>query len=175
MVFELSAPLVRDVSFELTLFLFKVFKRIKSTIGHQLKLGLSVSACQRAIALSATIGLFPIMGVSTPLATLIAYLTRLNQPVVHAVNFSIGPLKLLLIYPFLRLGEHIFSAQPLPISLTQLTERFVFDWLGTLKEFGISFFYASFGWLVCAPCLYFIFYKISYWMIPRISTIIKRR
>ena len=174
MVPQLSAPLVfSDVSFEWRYCSFKVFKRINLTIGKQLRLGLSVPACQRAMGLSATIGLFPIMGVSTPLNAFGAYLTRLNLPIVLAVNFTMGPIKLLLIYPFLRLGEKIFSPEPLPLSLGELTERFMADWSSTLQEFGISFFYASFGWLVCAPWLYLIFYNVSKWIVKRFRSVYK--
>jgi uncharacterized protein (DUF2062 family) len=174
MVPQLSAPLVlSDVSFESRFSSFEVFKRINSTIGKQLRLGLSVPACQLAMGLAATLGLFPIMGLSTPLNACGAYLMRLNMPIVLSVNLTMGPLKLLLIYPFLRLGEKIFGAQPLPLSLGELTERFMANWLSTLQEFGISFFHASFGWLVCAPCLYFIFYKLSRLIVLRVRSVYK--
>ncbi len=117
--------------------------------------GLGDRECQRAIGMALTISVFPILGFSTPVNTFTAYLLRLNKPVVLAVNFSTGPLKLAMIYPFLRLGEWIFRAEPLSLSLFELTERFAADWLGMLIEFSESFAHATMGWLVCAPFVYF--------------------
>jgi uncharacterized protein (DUF2062 family) len=111
--------------------------------------------------MSLTIGVFPIMGFATPVNTFVAFALRMNQPIVLAANFSTAPLKLALIYPFLRLGEWIFGAEPLSLSLIELSERFAADRLGMLREFGWSFFYAFAGWLVCAPLLYLAFYWIA--------------
>lgn len=108
-----------------------------------------------------TVGVFPIMGFATPVNTFAAFAFRLNQPVVLAANFSTAPLKLALIYPFLRLGERVFGAEPLSLGLIELTERFAADWLGMLGEFGWSFFHAFVGWLVCVPLLYFCFFWLS--------------
>ncbi len=117
--------------------------------------------CQRAIGMALTVGVFPIMGFATPVNTLAGLVFRLNQPVVQAANFSTAPLKLALIYPFLRLGEWIFGAEPLSLSLIELTERFAADWLGMLREFGWSFLHATVGWLICVPLLYFCFFWLS--------------
>ncbi len=117
--------------------------------------------CQRAIGMALTVGVFPIMGFATPVNTLAALVLRLNQPVVLAANFSTAPLKLALIYPFLRMGEWIFGAEPLSLSLIELTERFAADWLGMLQEFGWSFLHATVGWLICVPLLYFSFFWLS--------------
>ena len=135
--------------------------RLKSTLGKQLTQGLGVRACQRAIGMALTVGVFPIMGFATPVNTLAGLVFRLNQPVVQAANFSTAPLKLALIYPFLRLGEWVFRAEPLTLSLIELTERFAADWLGMLQEFGWSFLHAAVGWLVCVPLLYFCFFWLS--------------
>lgn len=135
--------------------------RLKTTLGKQLTQGLSVFECQRAIGMALTVGVFPIMGFATPVNTLAALVLRLNQPVVLAANFSTAPLKLALIYPFLRMGEWIFGAEPLSLSLIELTERFAADWLGMLQEFGWSFLHATVGWLICVPLLYFSFFWLS--------------
>ena len=135
--------------------------RLKTTLGKQLTQGLSVRQCQQAIAMALTVGIFPIMGFATPFNTFAAFIFRMNQPVVLAVNFSTGPLKLLLIYPFLRLGEWLFGAEALSLSLVELSKRFAADWLGMLTEFSWSFLHATVGWLVCVPLLYVVFYGLS--------------
>jgi uncharacterized protein (DUF2062 family) len=108
-----------------------------------------------------TVGVFPIMGFATPVNTFAAFAFRLNQPVVLAANFSTAPLKLALIYPFLRLGEWIFGAEALSLSLAELMERFAADWLGMLLEFSWSFLHAFVGWLVCVPLIYLCFFWLS--------------
>tara|TARA_A100001015_G_C14815150_1_gene642389 strand:+ start:209 stop:691 length:483 start_codon:yes stop_codon:yes gene_type:complete len=138
-----------------------VLRQLKQTLGKQLTQGLGVHDCQRATGMALTISIFPILGISTPVNTGAAYLLRLNQPVVLAINFTTGPLKLAMIYPFLRFGEWIFKAEPLSLSLYELTERFATDWREMLIEFSASFMHATVGWLVCAPLLYFGFFWIS--------------
>ncbi len=98
------------------------------------------------------------MGFSLPLNTLTALLLRLNQPIVQAVNWVVGPLKLLLIIPFLRFGEWLFAAEPFSLSLTEFSRIFFEDWVATTREFAWTFVHAIAGWVVAAPLLYALLY-----------------
>lgn len=135
-----------------------MFKKVKQVIHRELTNGLNVRGGSMAIATSFTFGIFPIMGFSTPLNTLAAFLLRLNQPVVQVVNWIMGPLKLILIIPFLRLGEWLFAAEPFSLSLTEFSKIFFNDWWGTTQEFAWTFVHAISGWLVVAPLSYLIIY-----------------
>jgi uncharacterized protein (DUF2062 family) len=144
-----------------------VFRKIKQVIRRELSSGLNVRAGSMAVATSFTIGIFPIMGFSTPLNTLAALSLRLNQPIIQVVNWMMGPLKLLLIIPFLRLGEWLFAAEPFSLSLTEFSRIFFNDWWGTTQEFAWTFVHAISGWLVVAPGIYLIVFLLGKALLAR--------
>ena len=129
--------------------------------------GLSRPACGRAIAAALTIGVFPILGCSTPMNTLNALVFRLNQPITQVFNWMVGPLKIALIFPFLRLGEWLFQAEPFTLSLAEFSERFFSDVNRTAAEFASSFVHAITGWLVCAPVIYLLLLAIAQGVLVR--------
>ncbi|MEM1222115.1 MAG: DUF2062 domain-containing protein [Verrucomicrobiota bacterium] len=138
-----------------------MFRKTKQIIHSQLTKGLSPVDCRKAIATSLTIGVFPIMGCSTPINTLSAAVFRLNQPIVQAFNWVIGPVKIALIFPFLRLGEWLFQADPFTLSLTEFSERFFSDIGATSQEFAWTFVHAIAGWAICVPLIYLSIFIIS--------------
>lgn len=140
---------------------FGVFAKIRALLQLQLQQGLSVRAAAQAVALAVTIGVFPIMGCSTLMNTTAALRLRLNQPIVQSFNWLCAPLKLLLIFPFLRLGEYLFQAPPFVMSLQELSRRFFEDRWGTLQEFAWTFGHAIAGWLLCAPLLYLLLFAVT--------------
>jgi uncharacterized protein (DUF2062 family) len=132
--------------------------RAKQLLLAQLRQGLSPRDCSRAVATGLTIGVFPILGCSTLLNTVCAHQWRLNQAIVQSLNWICAPLKLALIFPFLRLGEFLFQAESFNLSLAELSRRFYADSAATLVEFGWSFMHALTGWLCCIPALYLLLY-----------------
>lgn len=131
--------------------------------------GRSPRSVSMAIAAGITLGIFPIYGPITLLCLMVAWLTRLNAPMMIAGLYTMTFVKPLLILPYLRLGEFLFRADPMPISLVELSRRFSESALGTLQEFGWSFAYATFGWLVTVPLLIAIFYSVSLALINRMN------
>jgi len=138
-----------------------VLKKVKQVIRRELTNGLNLRDGSIAIASSFTLGIFPIIGFSTPLNTLTAFLFRLNQPIVQALNWVLGPLKWLLIIPFLRFGEWLFAAEPFLLGLTEFSKIFFADWIATTKEFAWTFVHVICGWLVLAPIIYLAVYFVA--------------
>ena len=68
--------------------------------------------------------------------------------------------KPLLILPFLKLGEEIFGAESMPISIQELWVRFSDQPMATLVEFSWSFLHATVGWLVVAPLIFLAAYPV---------------
>ncbi len=89
-----------------------------------LSAGESVSRTAWTIALGFAIGTFPLIGVTTIACVLLASVVRLRQAAIQVGNFAALPLQIVLLVPFLRLGERITGA-----------ERFVFDPPTLLKGF----------------------------------------
>lgn len=138
-----------------------MFGKAKLIIKDQMTQGLGTRDCARAIAVSLTIGVFPIMGCSTPMNTVAAAGFRLNQPIVQAFNWLCAPLKIALIFPFLRFGEWLFQVEPFTLSLVEFSEIFFADWIGTTQAFAWTFVHAIIGWLVCAPLIYLSLYFVA--------------
>lgn len=119
--------------------------------GELLGGGESVSRTAWTIALGFAIGMFPLVGVTTIVCALLAKLLRLRQTAMQFGNFAAFPLQIVLLVPFLRLGERITGA-----------ERFVFDPPALLKGFPnipestaravvMAQWHMIAGWAVVAP------------------------
>ncbi len=106
----------------------------------------------QALALSTTIGvmlgLFPVLGITTWLIPLIALRLRLNVALMLALSYLAWPLQILLIIPFLRLGEWIWEMPPFPLSLEKLQASFEASFLGAINEFWEANLCAAGGWLI---------------------------
>ena len=72
-----------------------------------------------SLAFGLGIGIFPVLGVSTVLCTVVAIALRLNLPAIQLVNYLASPLQLALIIPFVRVGEHLLGLQAQPLSIAE--------------------------------------------------------
>jgi hypothetical protein len=118
--------------------------------------GDSTSKTAWTIALGFAIGMFPLMGLTTIACVLIAGALRLKQAPIQLGNYAALPLQIILIIPFLRLGERITGS-----------ERFVFDPAVLLKGFPhipestaravvMAQWHMIAGWAVVAPVAFLL-------------------
>ena len=103
------------------------------------------------LALGAGIGIFPILGTTTAICALVALVLRLNLVAIQIANYAVYPLQLLLIIPFLRVGEKLAGASPVPLSVTQIADRFREGLWYALTTLFTSLMHAALGWLVLTP------------------------
>lgn len=136
-------------------------KKVKHIILRALTDGLSTRRVSLALAIGLSMGIFPIYGPVSMLCVLLAWVTRLNMPVMLGGVYAMALIKPLLILPFLRLGEWMFRADPMGISLVELSRRFSETPLSTLQAFSWSFLHAIAGWLAVLPLLIPLFYYTS--------------
>ena len=148
-------------------YLTMLFKKTTKLIKKLLSEGLSPKRIAIAIALGIMIGIIPIYGVSTAMCGLVIWGFKLNAPVLFANHYAMTFVTPFLIIPFLRIGEWIFRAEPMPLSVTQLTEKFSEDAWGFFQEFGWSFLHASVGWVVSLPIVVGRIYVVSLLVIER--------
>jgi uncharacterized protein (DUF2062 family) len=127
--------------------------RVVAPIVEQLTQGLSPDTIALTIAVGLCIAVIPIIGVTTALSFLAAWALRLNQPIIQAINWTSYPLQLLLILPFIRLGEKLFRAPKMRFSLDELLAMAKTDPLATLTRLGATFGHAAAAWLLCAPLI----------------------
>ncbi len=128
-------------------------RRIIAPLRTQLTRGVSPRALSHAVAGGFVCGVFPVLGTTTLLTTVSGIALRLNQPVMQSINWLTYPLHLVLIPVFIRLGEHLFGAEPLAFSIPQLVEIFAEAPAAFFSRFAMTFAHCIVAWLVVAPFL----------------------
>jgi uncharacterized protein (DUF2062 family) len=125
-----------------------------------LRQGVAPRALALAVALGAGIGIFPVLGVSTLALTGLALPLRLNLPAIHLVNYLVTPLQLLLIIPFLRLGEWLLGAPPLPMTLDQGIGILSHGPLQALSTLSGAILHSAVGWFAVIPLTILLLYRV---------------
>jgi len=122
--------------------------------------GLAPSRLALCVAVGVVIGTIPVLGVSTVLCTLVALLFRLNLPAIQLAQWAMAPIQLLLIIPFVRLGEWLLRAPPQPLSL-KAGAALMQQGLGpAVVALWDAILHASFAWALVAPVIVFLLNKI---------------
>lgn len=135
---------------------------------EKLKGFLKQGATPKALAKSTTIGLllgvFPMLGVTTLMMGAISVRWKLNLPLMLAVSYLIYPLQIVLMIPFVRVGEWLTGIAPANFSLDAMTDAFAANFMAALVDLGTSNLVAVLGWcllsLPVAALLYFLLVPI---------------
>jgi uncharacterized protein (DUF2062 family) len=115
-----------------------------------LRCGLSPRQLAFTLALGFAIGCIPLLGVTTGICALAALLLRLNMPAIQAANWLAMPLQLILLFPFIRLGQWIFPGTAIPSNRAQLLSRIESAPLGSLMAMAGLFGHALVAWVIVA-------------------------
>jgi len=84
--------------------------------------GLGPEKITQCLIFGAAISLFPVLGTTSLLCAAAAWRFRLNLPAIQAVNWLLAGAQLALLLPFLRLGEMVFQAPPLPFTAAEIAD-----------------------------------------------------
>ncbi len=117
---------------------------------------LKQGATPKALAASSTVGLllgvFPMLGVTTLMMGAISVRWRLNLPLMLAVSYLIYPLQIILLIPFVRVGEWLTGTKPALLSLEGLADSFSKNFTAALVDLGAANMVAVLGWgLLAVP------------------------
>ena len=85
-------------------------QRVQTSLIGWLKSGMAPRQLAFTLALGFAIGCIPLLGVTTAICALVAFTLRLNMPVIQAANWIAMPVQVVLLIPFLRLGQWLFSS-----------------------------------------------------------------
>lgn len=122
-------------------------------VVRQLSQGISPDRLGWSIAAGVVLGIFPIMGSTTLVCALAAWVLGLNQPVTHLFKSAVYPLHLALILVFIRLGQRLAGAPLLTLSIPDLLGRFKAHPAGFARDFGMAALQGIGAWLLVAPLL----------------------
>jgi uncharacterized protein (DUF2062 family) len=115
-----------------------------------LQCGLEPRQLAFTLALGFAIGCIPLLGVTTGICALLALVLRLNMPAIQAANWIAMPLQVVLLIPFLRLGQWLFRGKGLALSPKLLAAQIeAAPWHVLLRMSGL-FGHALLAWLITA-------------------------
>ena len=85
---------------------------IKRDVTAWLRQGITPFRLALTLALGFAIGCIPVIGIPTVLCAGLALSFGLNLPAIQAANYAAMPFQILLILPFIRLGQWMFAWGP---------------------------------------------------------------
>ena len=116
--------------------------------------GLTADKVALTLGVGAACSLFPFLGFTSLLNLGVGLWLRLNQPLLQTLNQVLGPLQLLLIVAYVRLGEWLWRDHDGRFALTEMLRVFREASLGDfLRTFGWAGIHALTAWVVTAPAL----------------------
>ena len=149
-------------------------RRLLEPLLALLRQGVSPRRLALCVAIAIVVGNIPILGVSTILCALIALIFRLNLPAIQLVQAAMAPTQVLLIIPFVRLGEWILRVPPQVVSLKAalaLMSQGVWQAVVVLRD---AIFYAGLAWALIAPFCIYLLHRLLTPVFERMAAQIRR-
>jgi uncharacterized protein (DUF2062 family) len=136
------------------------YRRLILPILELLQQGVTPEKLALSLALGLVLGVFPALGWTTALCALAALIFRLNIPAIQLINYSMYPAQIALLLPFFRLGEKVFGAPHLPISIPHIYEMARADLWGAVKFLWSTAWHAMVVWALLAPLVTALIYYV---------------
>jgi uncharacterized protein (DUF2062 family) len=96
-----------------------------------LKQGMTAEKVALTLALGLCIGIMPLIGLTTGLLAILAFVFRLNMLALQAINYTVYLVQIVLFVPFLKLGQFIFQLPALPFNLNNIIDKFKASFIDT--------------------------------------------
>ncbi|HEX4545782.1 MAG TPA: DUF2062 domain-containing protein [Candidatus Acidoferrum sp.] len=149
------------------------FKRkLVRPILELLRQGVTPEKIALSIALGAVLGVFPAIGLTTALCAITALAFRLNLPAIQLVNYFMYPAQIALLVPFFRLGEKLFRAPHVSVSVRQLDGLIHASLWNAIKLLWTTTWHAIVAWGLIAP----VFVALTYFILtPMLRRVLRRK
>jgi uncharacterized protein (DUF2062 family) len=138
----------------------RLHRRILEPLRALLKQGISPDRLALCVAIGVVVGNIPILGISTILCAAIALIFRLNLAAIQIAQAAMAPTQIMLIIPFVRLGEWILRAPAQPVSIKDVLALPAQGAGRTVAALWDSLVHAGFAWCLVAPFAVFLIYKL---------------
>ena len=123
---------------------------LKTKIIALFKQGLTPVELTQSIIVSGLISTIPILGVSTFLLTALSLKRKLNLPIMIAQSYIMWPIQVVMIIPFINIGEFIFSVPKTNHSAAEIILSFQNSFFATLSHLSFELLCGFGGWLLTA-------------------------
>ena len=137
-----------------------VYRKLVRPLLDLLRQGVTPEKIALSVALGAALGVFPALGWTTALCAVAALVLRLNLPAIQVVNYFMYPVQLVLLLPFFRLGEKVFGAQHMLLSVSQILQLIHSGVWNAIKFLWTTTWHAIAVWAVLAPVFTGIVYAL---------------
>lgn len=113
-------------------------RRLLAPLAAQLTQGVSPEVLARTLAVGAGCSMFPFLGTTSLLNLVVGLGLRMNQPVLQTLNQVLGPVHLVMIVVYVRVGERLVGATG--------SDRFsVVEVVTAFRDLSLGDFFARFG------------------------------
>jgi uncharacterized protein (DUF2062 family) len=146
-------------------------RRLVGPVQDLLRQGVTPEKLAMSLALGAVLGVFPAIGWTTALCAIVAVVGGLNLPAIQLTNYFIYPVQIALLIPFFRLGEKLFGAPHLPISVSQIYAMTRTNGWGAIKFLWSTTWHAMVVWALLAP---FASASIYFVLVPLLRRVLRR-
>lgn len=123
-------------------------KTLKNRFTALFKQGLSPLQLGESIIVSGVFSIIPILGVSTFILTTLSIKRKLNLPIMMTISYLMWPVQVLLIIPFIRIGEYIFSVPPSRHTVEEIIASFQNSFFKTLGHLSFELLCGLGGWFL---------------------------
>lgn len=124
--------------------------KVKDKTTALFKQGLTPKELSQSLIVSGLISTIPILGVSTFMITTVSLKRKLNLPVMISLSYLMWPVQILLIIPFIRVGEFIFSVPRNHHTVEEIISSFQNSFFQTLSHLSFELLCGLGGWLLTA-------------------------
>ncbi len=143
-------------------------RRIARPVIELLSQGVTPEKMALSLALGLALGVFPVLGTTTAICALVAFVWRLNLPAIQIVNYFVYPLQIALLIPFFRAGERLFGATHLPLSMTQILAMVHASFWAATRFLWTTIWHAAVAWCLAAPPFVALAYVILVPLLRRV-------
>lgn len=150
-------------------------RRLVEPLLALLRQGISPRRLALCVAIAIVVGNIPILGVSTILCTFIALIFRLNLPAIQLVQAAMAPTQLVLIIPFVRLGEWTLHVPPQLVSIRgafALMSQGIWQAVVVLRD---AILHATLAWILIAPFCIYLLHRFFTQVFERMAAQLRRQ
>ena len=145
-------------------------RRVVKPLVKLLRRGVTPEKLALSLALSVTLAVIPAFGWSVWLCGLAGLAFGLNLPAMQLVNYFLYPAQVALLLPFFRLGERLFRAPHLPVSVSQIVSMAHANLWGAIKLLWNTTWHAVVVWALLAPFAIGLIYLV---LLPIFRRVVK--
>ncbi len=136
-------------------------RRVVDPLVAQLTQGVTPDKLAATLAVGTACSLFPFLGFTSLLNLGVGLWLRMNQPILQTFNQLLGPLQLVLIIAYVRVGEWLWRAQESRFTIAEVLRVFREANLAEfLQQFGWAGVHAFTAWVLTTPFLIVALYYI---------------